>query len=325
MVSIPAPVLRCVEQLRQAGFEAYPVGGCVRDLVLGRTPEDWDVTTSARPQQVMALFDARPTGLRHGTVTVLLDGTALEVTTFRAEGAYSDGRHPDAVSFGVSLEDDLARRDFTINAMALAPDGAVIDPFGGLEHLREGRIVCVGEPERRFGEDALRMLRAVRFAAQLDFTIHPAAVSAIRSLAPKIHLVSRERIKAEVEKALLSPRPDRVGWMLDWGLLSAPRRPDLSPLLDLPAQPIPRWRGFCALTGFPIDSLPVERKLRMAILHPEREAVASLAVSGGELERLGFRGPEIGALQRKLAGHILRHPEDNVPERLLALARALGP
>lgn len=325
MAKTPQPVQTCVARLCEAGFDAYPVGGCVRDIALGREPEDWDIATSALPQQVMALFDARPTGIQHGTVTVLLDGMALEVTTFRAEAEYSDGRHPDAVSFGVSLENDLARRDFTVNAMALAPDGRMIDPFGGLDDLRRRVIACVGEPERRFGEDALRMLRAVRFAAQLDFSIHPDTAAAIIALAPRIKLVAPERIKVEVEKALLSQRPDLTGWMLDWGLLDAPRRGDLSSLLAVPPAQIPRWRAFCALTGFDITSLPVERRLRMAILHPEREEVAALTVSGGELAQLGFSGPEIGRLQRELASHVARHPEDNTPQRLLELAQKLRP
>lgn len=157
---IPQAVQTVCGTLRRAGWEAYPVGGCVRDLLLGRTPGDWDVCTAAPPEAVEDLFPHTvPTGVKHGTVTVLTDGMAVEVTTFRREGGYADGRHPDAVTFDASLTQDLSRRDFTVNAMALSPDGAVIDPFGGRADLAAGLIRCVGRPEARFAEDALRMLR----------------------------------------------------------------------------------------------------------------------------------------------------------------------
>lgn len=319
MEHLPQPVARCIETLREAGFAAYPVGGCVRDLLLGRAPGDWDIATAALPQAVMGLFPRTcPTGLSHGTVTVLLDGMALEVTTFRAEGRYSDGRHPDGVTFGVSLEEDLARRDFTVNAMALAPDGTVIDPFGGRRDLSAGRIACVGEPARRFGEDALRMFRAVRFAAQLDFAIDPATAAAIPPLAHRAGLLAGERVYSEVEKTLCSPRPDMAGLLLDWGLLAAPRRPDLAALCRLPAEALDRWQGFCRLTGFGITTLPVPRRIREGVLHPQRRAVAALAVTGGELAALGLRGPEIGAAQRYLARYVAERPEANCRVALLA-------
>ena len=321
---IPAGVAGCLDRLCRAGHAAYPVGGCVRDLLLGRAPGDYDLCTAARPEQVLALFDrALPTGLRHGTVTVLTEDGPVEVTTFRREGGYADGRHPDGVAFDVGLTEDLARRDFTVNAMALGPDGAVIDPFGGQADLTAGVIRCVGDPDRRFGEDALRMLRAVRFAAQLGFAIHPDTEAAIRRCAPRAALVSGERIRAEVEKTLLSPRPERAADLLRWGLLAhlwpVTDCPALDRLAALPPEPIPRWRGFCQSSGFPIQCLPVERALRRAVLHPEAEVLHSLALSGGELAALGLAGEEIGRAQRKLARHVLAHPEDNRRERLLAL------
>ena len=160
---IPAGVAALLDTLRGAGCEAHPVGGCVRDLLLGRTPGDYDVCTSARPEQVMALFPRTlPTGLRHGTVTVLTESGAVEVTTFRREGGYADGRRPDGVRFDVGLAEDLSRRDFTVNAMALSTEGEVIDPSGGQADLARRQIRCVGDTDRRFAEDALRMLRAVR-------------------------------------------------------------------------------------------------------------------------------------------------------------------
>lgn len=323
---IPAGVRGCLDTLRQAGYAAHPVGGCVRDLLLSRTPGDYDLCTSARPEQVMALFERTiPTGIQHGTVTVLTGDGPVEVTTFRREGGYADGRHPDGVAFDVGLTQDLARRDFTINAMALGPEGEVVDPFDGRDDLNAGIIRCVGEPDRRFAEDALRMLRAVRFAAQLGFVIEPETEKAIQRNAGRMSQVSGERIKAEMEKMLLSPHPERAGDLLRWGLLAhlwpVYNCPDLSALRDLPPQPVARWRGFCMATGFPLDCLPVERALKRGVYHPEAEMVHRLELSGGELAALGLKGREIGAAQNKLALHVLEHPEDNQRDRLLALLR----
>ena len=321
---LPEGVAGCLEILRGAGFAAHPVGGCVRDLLLGRTPGDFDLCTSARPEQTMALFPRTvPTGLKHGTVTVLTADGPVEVTTFRREGGYADGRHPDGVAFDVGLREDLARRDFTVNAMALGPAGEVIDPFGGQADLKAGVLRCVGDPDTRFAEDALRMLRALRFAAQLGFSIEPATLAAIGRNARRAALVSGERIKVELEKTLLSPRPEWAGEALRLGLLAhlypETTCPDLTRLRELPPEPIPRWRGFCRETGFPIERLPVERALRQGVLHPEREAVKDLTLSGGQLAALGLKGKEIGAVQRELAAHILAHPADNTREKLLEL------
>ena len=163
---LPQPVEYVLERLENAGFAAFAVGGCVRDTLLGRVPGDWDVTTAARPEQVLALFDgcAIPTGLKHGTVTVRAEGMGIEVTTFRADGTYTDHRRPDAVTFSRRLEDDLSRRDLTVNAMAMDRRGQITDLFGGREDLKAGVLRCVGDPERRFREDALRILRTLRFA-----------------------------------------------------------------------------------------------------------------------------------------------------------------
>ena len=324
---IPAGVGGCLDTLRRTGHAAYPVGGCVRDLLLGRTPGDWDVCTDARPERVMELFPRTvPTGLRHGTVTVRTEDGPVEVTTFRREAGYADGRHPDAVDFDATLAEDLARRDFTVNAMALDENGMVIDRYGGQMDLFRSVIRCVGDPDRRFAEDALRMLRAVRFAAQLGFSIEKGTLDAIRRSARRAEKLSGERIKAELEKILLSPRPELAGELLRLGLLAhlggRPDCPGLLALREEPPEPVPRWRAFCRLTGFPIAALPVERALRRGVLHPEAEAVRTLALSGGELAALGLEGPAIGAAQRRLAAHILSHPEDNTPARLLALARA---
>ena len=199
-----------LDALHGAGHAAYAVGGCVRDSLLGLDPHDWDLCTSARPEQVMALFGAEkciPTGLQHGTVTVKQGGRLYETTTFRTEGAYSDGRHPDAVCFVPDVREDLARRDFTINAMAYSAEEGLIDPFGGRDDLAAHLVRAVGEPERRFEEDALRILRLYRFAARFGFAIDPATGAAARALGPHLDCVSAERIHEELLKLLAAPRP----------------------------------------------------------------------------------------------------------------------
>ena len=199
-----------LDALHGAGHAAYAVGGCVRDSLLGLAPHDWDLCTSARPEQVMALFGEEkciPTGLQHGTVTVKQGGRLYETTTFRTEEAYSDGRHPDAVCFVPDVREDLARRDFTINAMAYSAEEGLIDPFGGRDDLAAHLVRAVGEPERRFEEDALRILRLYRFAARFGFAIDPATGAAARALGPHLDCVSAERIQEELLKLLAAPRP----------------------------------------------------------------------------------------------------------------------
>lgn len=199
-----------LDALHGAGHAAYAVGGCVRDSLLGLDPHDWDLCTSARPEQVMELFGEEkciPTGLQHGTVTVKQGGRLYETTTFRTEGAYSDGRHPDAVCFVPDVREDLARRDFTINAMAYSAEEGLIDPFGGRDDLAAHLVRAVGEPERRFEEDALRILRLYRFAARFGFAIDPATGAAARVLGPHLDCVSAERIQEELLKLLAAPRP----------------------------------------------------------------------------------------------------------------------
>ena len=199
-----------LDALHGAGHAAYAVGGCVRDSLLGLDPHDWDLCTSARPEQVMALFGEEkciPTGLQHGTVTVKQGGRLYETTTFRTEGAYSDGRHPDAVCFVPDVREDLARRDFTINAMAYSAEEGLIDPFDGRDDLAAHLVRAVGEPERRFEEDALRILRLYRFAARFGFAIDPATGAAARALGPHLDCVSAERIQEELLKLLAAPRP----------------------------------------------------------------------------------------------------------------------
>lgn len=219
---IPPQILYILQTLEQAGHAAYLVGGCVRDHLLGKAPDDFDICTSARPEETMQLFDhCIPTGIAHGTVTVLYDGMQAEVTVFRREAAYSDHRHPDGVEFTRDLTEDLSRRDFTINAMAMDRTGALHDPHGGQSDLRAQVLRCVGDPQKRLREDALRMLRGLRFSAQLGFSIAPETLAAIAENTPYIRYVAAERIQTELTKTLLSPRPQIVGSMLALGLLSA--------------------------------------------------------------------------------------------------------
>ena len=209
ILEIPKNAETILHILEKAGYEAYVVGGCVRDSILGRIPDDWDITTSAKPEQVKALFHRTvDTGLQHGTVTVLMEKEGYEVTTYRVDGEYEDGRHPKEVTFTASLEEDLKRRDFTINAMAYNPSSGLVDLFGGLEDIERKIIRCVGNPLERFTEDALRIMRAVRFSAQLGFAIEEETRKALKVLAPNLKHVSAERIQVELVKLLMSPHPD---------------------------------------------------------------------------------------------------------------------
>ena len=222
MKAPPKYVLNILCALDSAGHRAVLAGGCVRDSLLGRRPSDWDIASSASPEEVLALFPrCVPTGIKHGTVTVLSGGGSVEVTAFRAEGGYSDHRRPDSVSFGCPLEADLARRDLTVNSMAMDAAGEITDPFGGRDDLRRRLLRCVGEPERRFDEDALRMLRTVRFSAQLGFEIEPRTLEAIRALAHLASGLSAERVRDELLKTLRSPAPGLVWQLVDLGLLGA--------------------------------------------------------------------------------------------------------
>ena len=252
-IQLPYEVEWVIGKIREAGYEAFAVGGCVRDTLLGRTPEDWDVTTSARPEAVKAIFERTvDTGLQHGTVTVLKNRKGYEVTTYRIDGEYHDGRHPDSVEFTPNLLEDLKRRDFTINAMAYSHETGIVDEFGGMEDLKAGIVRCVGRPEDRFTEDALRLLRALRFSAQLGFEIEESTYAAIKTIAPNLAKVSKERVQAELTKLLLSAHPERILLLKETGLsaqivpgFDAVFAPALfSKLSRLPAEKSLRWAGF---------------------------------------------------------------------------------
>lgn len=218
-MNLPEDVQYIIHKLNEYGYEAYAVGGCVRDSIIHRVPGDWDITTNARPEQVKPLFYRTiDTGIQHGTVTVMLHGVGYEVTTYRIDGEYEDSRHPKSVEFTTRLEEDLMRRDFTINAMAYNDEVGIVDVFGGCEDIDKKLIRCVGEAKERFTEDALRMLRAVRFSAQLGYSIDDNTAKAIIELAPTIDKISKERIHTELGKTLLSNNPDYLKKAMELGI-----------------------------------------------------------------------------------------------------------
>lgn len=284
----PKYVRQVLVTLQGRGYPAFLVGGCVRDMVLGVQPHDWDICTAALPEQIMELFPgAKLTGGRTGTVTVRVNSHLVEVTPFRAESRYTDHRHPDLVSFVTDLTADLSRRDFTINAMALSPDGLVSDPFGGAMDLKRGVIRCVGEPERRFEEDALRMLRCLRFSARFGFAIDIFTREALREKAHLCATLAPERVQEELEKILLSPSPDTVMEAVELGLLDTyldhrPEEPIQEKLSALPRRLPDRWAGFAWLLarhGCVAAAGDFMRKLRLdsRSIHVTEQMEAALA------------------------------------------------
>lgn len=278
-MSLPLPVLKALERLEQAGHAAYAVGGCVRDAVLGLTPEEYDLASAATPSQVTDVFrDARviPTGIRHGTVTVVLDDMPLEITTFRRDGHYSDGRRPDRVRFSTSIMEDLARRDFTCNAMAYSPRRGLVDPHHGRQACHDKLLMAVGKPEERFQEDALRILRGLRFAAALEFAIHPDTYHGMLALMDNIRLVSRERVAVELDKLLLARQPQAT--LAAYPLLARAALPLLGNLMEAKEASQTQWQYALAALG----RVPLDLALRWAaLLHPAgpeaaREALMAL-------------------------------------------------
>ena len=266
-MEIPENARTALARLEAAGYEAYLVGGCVRDALLGLTPLDWDLCTSARPEETEAVFSGFrlvETGLRHGTVTVLTDGGALEITTFRADGVYSDARRPDAVRFVSSLREDLARRDFTCNAMAYGTRTGLVDLFGGADDLRRRLLRCVGEPDARFREDALRLLRALRFASRLGFGIEPRTAAALHADRELLRAVSAERVFAELKGILTGADAGRV--LREFADVLFVALPELEPLRGY-EQGLPdhRWDAW-EHTLRAVDAAPRDPVLRLALL-----------------------------------------------------------
>ena len=279
-----------LDTLHAAGYAAYAVGGCVRDSLLGRTAHDWDLCTSALPQQVMELFGAEqciPTGLQHGTVTIKYGGQLYETTTFRTEGSYTDGRHPDEVQFVPDVREDLARRDFTINAMAYNEAEGLVDPFGGQADLQNGLLRAVGEPQQRFTEDALRILRLYRFAARFGFALDAATARAARQLAPHLDCISAERIQEELVKLLAAPQP---GAYLEPAVLAVVL-PELTPAALEAAKPVVdacpageenlpvRWAALLGALG-EADTRRVLKRLRCSNACIEETAVLVREMAG---------------------------------------------
>ena len=290
-IRLDAGAAALLARLHGAGYAAYAVGGCVRDSLLGRTPQDWDLCTSARPEQVLALFgegQCIPTGLQHGTVTIKYGGQLYETTTFRTEGAYTDGRHPDEVHFVPDVRQDLARRDFTINAMAYNDAEGLIDPFGGQQDLQQGILRAVGDPATRFEEDALRILRLYRFAARFGFAIDPPTGQAARALCAHLDCVSVERIEEELSKLLAAPAPaaylDEKILKVIIPELSAPALQAAKPVVDAcPAgtEDLPvRWAALLMSLGED-GTRKVLKRLRCSNACIEQTAVLVRETGGG--------------------------------------------
>ncbi|MCD8300143.1 MAG: HD domain-containing protein [Clostridiales bacterium] len=323
-IKLPEKVTYLINELNRAGFEAYAVGGCVRDSILGREPEDWDVTTSAKPEEVREVFAARgihtiDTGIAHGTVTVMIRHEGFEVTTYRIDGDYGDARHPDFVRFTADLMEDLKRRDFTINAMAYSETAGLVDEFGGLADLEQGIIRCVGNPVDRFNEDALRMMRAVRFAAQLGFEMDEDTRGAIPGLAPNLARISAERIQTELVKLLVSPHPDKMRDVYDTGMAYI-ILPEFSRMMET-AQNNPNHHGtvgehtICSLAEVPPDKV-----LRLTMLLHDVGKPDCKKTDGKGIDH--FHGhPQLGA---EMAGRILRRLkfDNDTIARVKALVKA---
>ena len=321
--------------LHAAGYAAYAVGGCVRDSLLGRTAHDWDLCTSALPQQVMELFGAEqciPTGLQHGTVTIKYGGQLYETTTFRTEGSYTDGRHPDAVQFVPDVREDLARRDFTINAMAYNEAEGLVDPFGGQKDLQNGLLRAVGEPQQRFTEDALRILRLYRFAARFGFALDAATARAARQLAPHLDCISVERIQEELAKLLAAPQP---GAYLEPAVLAVVL-PELTPAALEAAKPVVdacpageenlpvRWAALLGALG-EADTRRVLKRLRCSNACIEETAVLVRETAGqGVCEEKAPAHAPVHAGEVAIRQLLGRYGLCTV-ERLCALCAALHP
>ena len=266
-LTVPSPVSDLLGRLKASGFSAYAVGGCVRDSLLGLEPHDWDICTSALPEQMQAVFHGLhtvETGLKHGTLTVVVDHVPYEVTTFRVDGGYTDHRHPDSVRFVDDLTEDLARRDFTVNAMAFSPETGLADPFGGREDLAAGLIRCVGNPAQRFDEDALRVLRALRFASVYDFAIDPATASALREKAPDLKLVAGERIRVELLKLLCGKAAGRI--LREYPEVLAEIVPEIRPMIGYDQQNHHHSYDLWEHTVIGLENVPPDPVLRLTML-----------------------------------------------------------
>lgn len=336
-LQLPAAVNMIIDVLQAHGYEGFAVGGCVRDSVLNRTPDDWDITTSATPYQVKELFSKTvDTGLQHGTVTVMVHGVGYEVTTYRIDGEYEDCRHPKEVQFTSNLTEDLKRRDFTINAMAYSKDRGLIDEFGGMNDLQRKIIRCVGDPWQRFGEDALRILRAVRFAAQLGFEIEENTKKAIVELAPTLSKISAERIQTETVKLLMSDRPEMWRSVYDLGITRI-IMPEFDAIMETPQNTPHHMYNVGEHTLKALSLTEKDRILRLTMLlhdiakpvmkttdengrdHFKRHAAVGEEMSKKILRRLKFDNDTIEKVSR-----LIRYHDDRPEGQMRAVRRAMN-
>lgn len=323
-IELPRKVVLIIKNLQRHGYDAYAVGGCVRDSILNRKPEDWDITTSAKPEQVKRIFRRTvDTGIEHGTVTVLIGKGGFEVTTYRVDGLYEDGRHPKEVTFTSRLEEDLKRRDFTINAMAYNDDERLVDAFGGMRDLNYHLIRCVGDPKERFSEDALRILRAVRFSAQLAFPIEPETAEAIKSLAPNLEKISAERIQAELVKLLVSDHPERIQDACELGITKVVL-PEWDDMVGVKQNTPHHKYDVAAHTVHALQNVKNDKVLRLTMLfhdmgkpvmkttdengrdHFKGHAIASEQIAKTVMKRLKFDNDTIRKVTKLVAYHDYR-------------------
>lgn len=323
-IELPRKVVLIIKNLQRHGYDAYAVGGCVRDSILNRKPEDWDITTSAKPEQAKRIFRRTvDTGIEHGTVTVLIGKDGFEVTTYRVDGLYEDGRHPKEVTFTSRLEEDLKRRDFTINAMAYNDDERLVDAFGGMRDLNYHLIRCVGDPKERFSEDALRILRAVRFSAQLAFPIEPETAEAIKSLAPNLEKISAERIQAELVKLLVSDHPERIQDACELGITKVVL-PEWDDMVGVKQNTPHHKYDVAAHTVHALQNVKNDKVLRLTMLfhdmgkpvmkttdengrdHFKGHAIASEQIAKTVMKRLKFDNDTIRKVTKLVAYHDYR-------------------
>ncbi len=336
-ISLPGKVNKIIQTLNEAGYEAYAVGGCVRDRVLGREPEDWDITTSASPSQVKELFRRTvDTGIKHGTVTVMSGKEGFEVTTYRIDGNYEDNRHPSEVIFTSSLAEDLKRRDFTINAMAYNDQDGLIDLFGGMEDIEKKQVRCVGKPEERFAEDALRIMRAVRFSAQLGYLIEAKTKAAICRQVSDLQYISAERIRVELVKLITSPHPEYLAAAYETGITS-----QILPEFDACMQTSQNSRHHCYSVGehslYSMRQIEPQKILRLTMLlhdiakpqtktvdedgtdhfygHPAKSEVIAVQI----LKRLKFDNDTIDKVSR-----LVRYHDYEIEPEAVNVRRALA-
>ena len=317
-LTLPSPVASLLARLNGAGFSAYVVGGCVRDSLLGLQPHDWDICTSALPEQMQQVFHdlhTVETGLKHGTLTVVVDHVPYEVTTFRVDGDYTDHRHPDSVHFVDTLTEDLARRDFTVNAMAYSPETGLADPFHGQQDLSANLIRCVGEAEKRFDEDALRILRALRFASVYDFAIEPATSAALRKMAPDLSRVAGERIREELLKLLCGKAAGRI--LRDYPEVLAEIIPEIRPMIGYDQQNHHHSYDLWEHTVRGVEGVPADPVLRLTmLLHDTGKPAARTTDEKGEGHYKGH--PKISEqIARKVADTL--HLDNAFRDRLCNL------